>query len=268
MEGFFRTFRSSEELLQRPFDVAVVMPSILRPSLVDALFSVFRQEKPERIQVLIGIDQPGDTASPDIALIERACKEMPPHIVVQVLYPGYSTSVRHGGLALACDGGSLRTILTHLANAPYIAYLDDDNTWTPDHLLHLLHAIAHVDYAWSLRWFVHHTTGRPVAIDEWESVGPGMGIFAARFGGFIDPSCLMIRRERCKEALVAWTAPVPGDPSGMSADRMVFSRLLHLWGASVCKATTLYRVNPADGLHEFRLQMMRGAYEAPERDRG
>ena len=153
-------------------------------------------------------------------------------------------------------------MLTHLANARFVATLDDDNRWLPDHLrsLRAAMAAADADWAWSLRWLVHHRTGEPVVIDRWESVGPGAGIFAGRLGGFVDPNTLMIDRERCREAVVAWTTPLPGDPKAMSADRMVFDRLRRLRGAPTGEATALYRLDPDDALHPLRVEMMRGAY--------
>ena len=250
--------------LQTPFDTAVVMPSVLRPSIADALRSVFVQAFPGRIQVLVGIDRSGDAAPPDLGVVEAAAREMPGHCALLVFYPGYSTSVRHGGLSPARDGGALRAIMTHLANARCVAYLDDDNAWTPDHLFRLRRALdeADADYAFSLRWFVHHQSGRAVAIDAWESVGPERGIFAERMGGFVDPNTLMIDRDRCREAIVAWTTPLPGDPKAMSADRMVFARLRSMRGIGTGQATALYRLDPEDDMHPVRLRLMGGAYEA------
>ena len=43
--------------LQTPFDAAVVIGTIVRPTLKDALLSVFRQTHPGRIQIMLGIDK-------------------------------------------------------------------------------------------------------------------------------------------------------------------------------------------------------------------
>ena len=262
--SLFRTFARPDTSLQTPFDVAVVTPSILRPSLPAAIRSVLRQQFPGRIQHLIGIDCSGTAPAPDLDAVEDACADMPPDRAVQILYPGYSTSIRHGGVSPARDGGTLRSVLTLLANAAFVAYLDDDNSFTPDHLFRLRRALAdeNADYAYSQRWFVHHETGRPVAVDRWESVGPGRGIFAERMGGFVDPNTLMIDRERCRETIIAWTTPLPGDPKAMSADRMVFNRLLRLHGAASGHPTVLYRVNDTDEIHPTRMRMMAGLYDA------
>ena len=263
MDGFLRTFRHRTTSLQTPFEVAVVMPSILRPLIADALRSVLAQAGPRRIQVLVGLDHAGDDhAPPDLGPVEAACADIGPDRVVQVFHPGYSTSVRHGGLHPARDGGALRAVLTLLANSDRVAYLDDDNRWTPDHLPSLLAALGDGDWAYGLRWFVHHRTGRQVSIDEWESVGPDRGLFREMFGGFVDPNTLLIDRRRCLEAIVAWTTPLPNDPKAMSADRMVFDRLRRLDGRATGRPTALYRLDPEDGLHARRLAVMGDAYEA------
>ena len=248
-----RTWGAAYADPQVPAAVAVVIPTILRPSLARALQSVFAQRFDGQIQILIGIDHPQGPMN----LLEATCAAAPPNCLVQVLYPGYSTSVRHGGLWAARDGGALRTVLSYLANAPLIAYLDDDNWWGPDHLATLAQAIAPVDWAFSLRWFVHPETARPVCIDQWESVGPGAGIFRERFGGFVDPNCLMIKRASCDPVLPVWTMPLTGDTKGMSADRNVFAFLSKQRRcAGTGEASVFYLLDPTDGLHPLRTQLM------------
>lgn len=253
-----RTWGAAYADPQVPAAVAVVIPTILRPSLARALTSVFAQQFGGRIQVLIGIDQPQGS----IDLLEATCALAPSNCLVQALYPGYSTSVRHGGLWAARDGGALRTILSYLANAPLIAYLDDDNWWGPNHLATLARAIEPVDWAFSLRWFVHPDSARPVCVDQWESVGPEAGIFRDRFGGFVDPNCLMIKRPNCDPVLPVWTMPLAGDPKGMSADRNVFAFLSkHRSHASTGEASVFYLLDPTDGLHPLRMQLMGEHYQ-------
>ena len=93
----------------------------------------------------------------------------------------------------AHDGGVLRGVLSYLASRPFVACLDDDNWWRPDHL-RLLRGILE---ACSLRWFVHPQSRRSICVDQRETVGPGRGIFQERFGGFVDPSCLMLNKVTC-----------------------------------------------------------------------
>jgi hypothetical protein len=264
--SMLRTWGAPDIDLQVQADVAVVIPSILRPTLARAVKSVFAQAFDGRVQILIGIDKPLGS----MEMLEATCRMAPSHCVVQALYPGYSTSVRHGGLCDACDGGALRTILSYLANAPLIAYLDDDNWWGRGHLASLARAIAPVDWAFSLRWYVHPETALPICVDEWESVGPGAGVFE-NSGGWVDPNCLMIKRRACAPVIPWWTVPLPGDQNGMSADRLVFDYLRrHRKSAGTNEASAFYVLDPNDGLHGKRLEVMGDAYDraAANRPRG
>jgi hypothetical protein len=254
MQGFLRTYADID--LQEPMDAAVVIPTVLRPSLTQSLHSIFAQKSIGRIHVLIGIDN----IRGDLALIDAACAARPPHCAVQVLWPGYSTSVRHGGLTPSGDGGALRSVLSHLANSPYVAYLDDDNWWGPEHLFQLRRALDDAEWAFALRWFVHPETRRPVCVDSWESVGPGQGLFKESFGGFVDPSCLMFNKVACPRASNQWNFPLAGDL--MSADRSVFAFLRqHHKPRGTGRPTVFYTLNVNDGMHPRRLALMGSAYD-------
>ena len=237
--------------LQATFDVAVVMPSILAPSLRRAVESVYSQTLAGRIQILIGIDQAAGSRD----IVDEICRTRPGNCILTLLDLGYSTSVRHGGLHAARDGGAMRTVLSYLANSPHLAYLDDDNWWRPDHLSSLHAAIQEADWAFGLRWFVDHETQQPLCVDAWESVGPGKGTYAAAAGGFVDPSSLMINKQKCEPVLRWWSIPVSGDEKGMSADRHVFSLLKqNARVAETGQATTYYVMDPTDAMHPARLK--------------
>ena len=253
-----RTFGPARTPLQPQAAVAVVMTTILRPSLERALASVYAQNLGAPIHMLIGVDQPQGSWE----MLEAIGARAPSHCRVQALWPGYSTSARHGGLWPARDGGTLRTVLSYLANAPLIAYLDDDNWWAANHLSSLARAIEPAEWAWSLRLFVHPATRRAVCVDDWESVGPDAGIFQPSFGGFVDPNCLMIRRAPCAGVIPWWTVPLPNDAKGMSADRHVFDFLRRRHkGAGTGQATAFYVVDERDEIHPHRLARMGEAYE-------
>jgi hypothetical protein len=261
MNSFFRTFAdvTGPGTLQAQADVSVVIPSTMRGSLIRAVQSIFAQNFPGRIQVMIGID----TLSGPADLLDAACARRPSHCVVQALYPGYSTAERHGGVAKCNAGGALRCTLSLLANSPYVAYLDDDNWWHPDHLRSLRGAVDHAQWAYSMRWYVHPATARPICVDQWESVGPGRGIYTERFGGFVDTNCLLINKLVCEPALLAWNAPMPGDSRGLSEDRMVFDYLRrNHWSAGTNLPTAYYVLSELDIMHPIRLRMMGESYAA------
>ena len=244
MPGFLRTYAKPETDLQRPAEAAVVLITGLRRTLIAVLRSVFAQAFEGRVHLLIGIDGPAGEA--DLAVLDRLCAAHPDSCVVQVVHPGYATPV-------------LRAVLTCLANSRYVAYLDDDNSWHPEHLRLLRAAVGEADWAYGLRWFVHPRTGRTICVDGWESVGPGRGIHAERFGGHVDPGCMMIDKLACALAVSWWTVPpAPGAP-----DRSMFAYLREYHrGAGIGRPTVYHRITPAHPLHKLRLELMGSAYAA------
>jgi WD40 repeat protein len=257
------TYVPTQAILQTPFDAAVVIPTILRPSLWRAVESIFRQRFAWRIQILIGIDKPVG----DRAVLDEICRECTAHCVVSILELGYSTSIRHGGLYPARDGGVLRTILSYAAHSRYVAYLDDDNWWAENHLASLLEAVQGHDWAYSWRWFVDPDTPRPLCIDTWESVGSDAGIFREKFGGFVDPNTLLLDKLACEPVLRWWSIPLPDDAVGMSADRQVFRLLRTQYrGRATGQATCYYRMDPKDGMQPLRQRMMRQQAEKGNKD--
>lgn len=255
MEPFFVNHVPTQRMLQTPFNAAVVIATVLRPTLERAVRSVYEQQFAGRIQVLVGVDRPRGGTLGDPGVLDELRRECPVNCVLSVLDLGYSTTARNGGLYPAGTGGAIRTILSYAANTRYVAYLDDDNWLGPDHIATLRKALEGHDYAFSRRWFVEEETSRPLVIDDWESVGPGAGIFVQRFGGFIDPNCLMLDKMKCDEALRWWCYHLPGDPSPMSSDRMVFEHLRKFHtGRCTGEATSFYVIHPEDGMHLRRLQ--------------
>jgi hypothetical protein len=143
-------------------------------------------------------------------------------------------------------------MLTYAANSRYVAYLDDDNWVDETHISRLLAAIQGRDWAFSLRWYVDPVTQQPLAVDRWESVGPDEGAFKKKFGGFVDPSCLMIDKTRCPHVPPLWTVPLR--PRTPTADRIVFEALRQSPAVGPTGAATAYYVlNPQDENHPIRL---------------
>lgn len=188
------------DAFERPFDAAVVIPTVVRPSLLQAAQSVFEQAFEGRIQILIGIDK----VDGDKEILSKLVADCPSHCAVTLVDPGYSTSMRNGGFYSAWDGGALRAILSFMAHSHRVAYLDDDNWWHADHLASLSAALEGHDWAFSLRWLVDETNDEVVCIDKWHSVGPGRGLFKEAWGGFADPSSMMINKVACTPALPLW----------------------------------------------------------------
>lgn len=247
---------------QTPYAVTVVLQTAGRPSLLRAVRSVLQQDLAERLQLLIGVDTPFDTAELEVLVTARC----PPRVDVSLFYPGYSTSRRHGGLSPNFYGGALRTILSYTANSPYVAYLDDDDWWGANHLATLLQAVAGKAWAFSRRWLVDEESGWPICPDEWDSVGPGKGINAERFGGFVSPSNLLISREAFHLFFPLWSLAAFDDGSG--EDRLVFNELRQLPWADSETLSCFYSLRPAQqqDLHHRREFEHRGLLWPLQRD--
>lgn len=239
--------------LQEPFDVAVVMTTLLRPTLKDALLSVFRQNFPGRVQTVLGVDvAKGGRAGLDEALAHR-----PPNHAVTFMDLGYSTSTRHGGLHLDDCGGALRTMLSYMANSRYLAYLDDDNWMHERHLSSLRAVVGGHHWAFSLRWYVDEATRRPLCIDQWESIGPGRGVQAEPFGGWVDPNCMMIDKVLCEPVLRHWSLPLMMPTGGVPSDRSVFDQLRRRPWICTGMATSFYTMQRTDPNYNSRMELVR-----------
>jgi hypothetical protein len=255
---FFKSYiGESVAALQTPFDFAVVMPTTLRSTIGDAILSVFSQDLRGRVQLLIGIDAPKG----DMDLVEQACRKVPPNHAVHLFYPGYSTSRRHGGPHPAWDGGAMRTILSYLANSRYIAYLDDDNWYASHHLSSLNEAIQGHDWVYSLRWYVHPVSRRPICEDRWESIGPAPHGTTIDPAGWVDPNCLAIDKIACESVLRWWSIPQRNSTYAMDADRNVFRILTtEFRGRGTNEPTVFYTITESDEFrHPFRLEMIGNA---------
>jgi len=226
---------------QTRFDAAAVVQTTLRPSLLRAVRSVYRQDLPGRIQVLIGVD----IRQGDDSILDQLRQECPDNICLTVIDPGYSTAHRHGGTYSNAYGGGLRTILSYAANSFYVAYLDDDDWWARDHLSSLRTAIEGKAWAFSRRWLVDQETGWAICRDEWDSVGPQAGGSNDRFGGFCAPSTLMLEKQSCHFVLPLWS--LAGFTDGTGEDRLVFDALQreHPWAATN-KYTSHFEMRPAE----------------------
>jgi len=224
-----------ETNLQSPFDVAVVMASVVRPTIAQAVRSVYAQQFPGRIQLLVGIDR---WEGPR-ALLEQLVAECPSHIAVTTLDLGYSTSMRHGGLYPSSYGGALKTVLSYAANSRFVTYLDDDNWYAPTHLASMRAAVAGRDWAFALRNFVDAATGEFLCPDTWESVGPGRGVYAKAQGGFVDTNCYLIDKLACPDVFLEWANT--RFQGGTGGDRQILQRLLGRPSGTNDAHTVFYR---------------------------
>jgi hypothetical protein len=236
---------------QGPADVAVMIPTIVRPTIARALASIYHQRFHGRIQIVVGVDvQQGDAAPMLAAIAQR-----PPHVSVLVVHLPWSTSTRHGGVHVTMDGGGLKSILAFSANARLLAQLDDDNEWLPDHLPLLVTAIQGKTWAYAQRYLVDEDTGRVLGPDIWDSVGPGAGRFMAT-GGFVDPNCLMIDKVAVTRVLGLYSDTLDKKP-GYTSDRLLFSGIAKQPHGRVDQFTVKYYIRRTNMMWQFLVAQQR-----------
>ena len=219
------------------YDTAVIIPTVLRPQLARAVHSVFDQDFDGTVQIVLGVD----VNLGDAGMVDGLRRDCPANMTLAVLDPGFSTSARNGGYYRIWAGGALRTILSYAASSHRLAYLDDDNWWAPGHLSDLVEALDGHAWAYTYRWYVHPQTLQVMCVDEWESVGPDRGMYADKYGGFVDTNCYMIDKRKCHWQLPAWCVPDGRVGKGEGEDKVMLSHLRSRGeGACTGNATVYY----------------------------
>ena len=149
-------------------------------------------------------------------------------------------------------GGSLRTALSFLASSEWIAYLDDDDWYEPQHLRTLLAAAQGNSWAFALSNYADSNESRILGVDTIESVGPNRGVYREKFGGFVRPSALMIHKIKLSLILHLWS--VAPFATGDGEDRLIFNELRKFPDFGETGIPTVNcALDPADGMHAHRL---------------
>jgi hypothetical protein len=126
-------------------DVSVVTPTVNRLALLErAMASVQAQQGPRVQHIIVGDDCPA-LAQPDVAA--RLVRDYPRTMVVVRSGSAPGVSYRPARTSLA------RNIGIGMAGGQFVAHLDDDNEYEPDHLASLLDALrenpsASVAHSW------------------------------------------------------------------------------------------------------------------------
>ena len=220
--------------------------------------SIFDQDYIGSVQILIGID----AVEGDRGAIAELRNECPLRMKVDVLDIPFATSRQRGGVYTNREGGALPVLLAFAANARHIVFLDDDNWVARDHLSALRSAVEGFDWAFTLRWLADGAAGRVLCVDEWESVGPGRGVFAAKAGGFVDPNCMIIDKLACTFCL-PWFAFAMFE-NGTCSDRNLFKCLARRHSVGwTGHPTVYYGVRPDDPMNGLRASWLAARDIAP-----
>lgn len=245
--------------MSKPFDaryqIAVVMVTVGRESLLRAVRSIFSQQFTGNIQILIGVDL--DLSGRLNYYRQILNQECPKNMHIIWLDLGYSTSKRHGGVHDCYYGGSLRSALTLLADSELVTYLDDDDWFLPHHIEKMYSVFCQypeVSWGHALCYYADGNTSEILCLDELESVGVDKGIFKERFGGFVRPSGLTLNKLKTLPYLHCWSQSLA---QGDGEDRILFEHLKALHHFSLSEGTVCCALDPRDLGHAIRLAFIK-----------
>ena len=112
-----------------------------------------------------------------------------------------------------------------LASGDYIAWLDDDNEFTPSHIESLVRITEEkkLDWAYSLRQIVD-SEGKFICNDDCENLGKYKSVINDHF---VDVSCFFVRRELAVNIAPVWYRQARPPQGVMEVDRALTAVLMH-----------------------------------------
>ena len=112
-----------------------------------------------------------------------------------------------------------------LASGDYIAWLDDDNEFTPNHIESLVTITEEkkLDWAYSLRQIVD-SEGKFICNDDCENLGKYKSVINDHF---VDVSCFFVRRELAVNIAPVWYRQARPPQGVMEVDRALTAVLMH-----------------------------------------
>jgi hypothetical protein len=132
-----------------------------------------------------------------------------------------------------------------LLDSGYVCFLDEDNSWEPDHVASLMDALRARDQPWAFALRnVCRQDGTLIARDECESLGWLHPVFYDDADYLVDTSCYLLRRDVAEAVNHVWNRPAR-PPGGLRpADRTLFRTLVQrvAWGACTLRHTVNYAV--------------------------
>lgn len=216
--------------------VVVITPTIASPKLLDAINSVDNQTYPDvkHLVVADGVDYWYKLAN----LLDQL-PDSDTHVKLQTTLAPENTG------ANGFYGHRIYAAYSHLVNADYVFFLDEDNWYEPNHVETLVKTIQDnkLDFAYSLR-AIYDANKNYVCDDNCESLGE-WPIFLAHEQKqdhyLVDTSSYAFDRECLIKIASLWH-------SGWGGDRRFFASVKdHLKHANSRQRTLCYRLDGNDG---------------------
>lgn len=105
-------------------------------------------------------------------------------------------------------------------DADYVCFLDEDNTYEPDHVAGLVEAVRGKAWAHSLR-AIMDAGGRRVCMDSCESLGGIRHSVLSRDDFFVDTNCYLLPTRLARQLSPCWDVPARPPTGILEADRAV-----------------------------------------------
>jgi len=245
------------------YNLAVVITTVCRLSLIRAVQSVFMQSYTGNIQILIGIDTDDNK---NFLIIKQILDEQcPKNINIVWINTGYSTAKKNGGVHNCNFGGSLRSALSMLANSELVMYLDDDDWLHKNHISSIMSVIGDNSWAFSYSIYADGIKGVGICVDELESLGVNKGVFANSHGGFVRPSGLLINKIKLMHILHLWSCSIRIEGNG--EDRLIFEKLKTEPHVCTGIPSVYYTINPKDQMHSIRMEYIQNAFNEDSKEK-
>lgn len=183
--------------------VSVITSSIGRAQLIRTINSVRQQTHPCHHYVFINGKKWWHTEATEQAL---ALSEEHEGLTIFLLPEETGDS----GLGPGC--GAVFTAAPWLTNSDYIAFLNDDDFYDPEHIESLLSLTEgqHLSWAYSLRRFIS-PSGEAFCDDNFDSLGFWPCLYGNGTQFLVDQSCYLLRTEIARKHGNAWSTPKVAD---------------------------------------------------------
>lgn len=212
----------------------VITATTGRSTLRECILSVQQQSLPS-VKHLVVVDGPQH-----LEAVQRIVKEFEHQRPLHVLTLPYS--VGHSGW----NGHRVFGSAPYLCESDLVSFVDDDNTFSRDHLLNMMR-LCHMhdlDGAFSLR-SIHAPDMTFVCNDSCESLGSFAPSVLSDDDFFVDTSCMMVKRDVAIRLAPLWNSRFRS--GAVEADRAFSKALLSLNVRGVPQHTVQYRLGGSQG---------------------
>jgi glycosyltransferase involved in cell wall biosynthesis len=205
----------------------VIIPTTGAPEVRDAIDSVLKQTIETQVYLICDGRENQDK-------VKRIAENYAGHAFVKVCYLPINVG------ANGFYGHRVYAAFTHLVDTQYVLYLDQDNTFKPDHVQTCINVIEKygIDWCYSLRSIIDKD-GKFVCNDDCESLGKWQTYHGINH---VDTNCYCIKTEIAVKLASAWHG-------GWGQDRVFLHTIAEHFPRFECtrKYTVNYRVNGNPG---------------------